>query len=110
MCIGIPMQVLTTGPGRALAQGRGLCLQVDTALVGDVAAGDWLLVFIDAARECISTTRAAEVNEVLDLVESALRGDTSSAEPGFELPSASTAWQLSALCGSGGAPPGDPCP
>lgn len=72
MCIGLPMQVLSVRPGHALAQGRGQRREVNTALVGDCAPGDWLLVFLDSARESLSPARAAEVNATLDLVEEAM--------------------------------------
>lgn len=111
MCIGIPMQVLSPGPGRALVQGRGRCLAVDTALVGQPTVGEWLLVSIDSARERISPARAAEVNTVLDLVEEALLGAGPCAEPGFALPSTTTAAQLAALCdATGDARTGEPRP
>ena len=74
MCIGIPMQVTGTEPGHAWVSGRGAVQRVCTALVGEPALGDWLLVFLGAAREVVSTARAAEVNAVLDLVQSVMDG------------------------------------
>jgi hydrogenase expression/formation protein HypC len=102
MCIGIPLRVIEAWPGAALADGRGLCERVDTRLVGDVAPGQWLLVFQGAARECIDAARAAEVNAALDLLDAALAGDRAGAaadDPGFELPSRWSAEQLAALAG-----------
>lgn len=99
MCIGIPMTVLRTRPGFALVRGRGEEREVDTALVGDVQPGDWLLVFIDAARERIDAARAAEVDAVLDMVAAAMSGAAVADEAGFALPSAMSAEQLSALAG-----------
>ena len=77
MCIGIPMQVFRIEPGHAWVAGRGEVKRVDTALVGDCAEQDWLLVFLDAARERIDAARAAEVNAVLDLLQGALAGSPS---------------------------------
>ena len=90
MCIGIPMQVLQTGPGHALVHGRGDTRQVNTHLVGSVAPGQWLLVFINDAREIISAQRASEVNSTLDMVLSAMGGSGTACtdDPGFALPSA----------------------
>lgn len=101
MCIAVPAQVVSTAPGRALTQGRGGRRVVDTALVGPVQPGEWLLVFLDSARSVIDADRAAEVNAVLDLVESAMDGIAGDgADPCFTLPSAMPAEQLAALAGT----------
>ncbi|WP_374589011.1 HypC/HybG/HupF family hydrogenase formation chaperone [Ideonella dechloratans] len=104
MCIGLPMQVLATRPGFATVTGRGDTREVNTALVGERSAGDWVLVFIDGAREVISAERAAEVDATLDLIaqamgDAALLPATPADDPGFELPSAWSAEQLAALTG-----------
>ncbi|NML15729.1 HypC/HybG/HupF family hydrogenase formation chaperone [Azohydromonas caseinilytica] len=100
MCIGIPMQVVSASARRALVRGRGEQREVDTALVGEVAAGEWLLVFLDAARERIDAQRAAEVNAALDLLAGALGGQPLLADdPGFALPSAMSAREVAALAG-----------
>jgi len=104
MCIGIPMQVARVEPGHATCVGRGETRRVRTALVGDVAPGDWLLVFLDSARERLSAERAAEVDATLDLLAEAL-GGSALGEIGFELPSAMSAAQLAALAGQ----PAPPC-
>lgn len=104
MCIGIPLKVFRIEPGHAWVAGRGEVKRVDTALVGDCAEGDWLLVFLDAARERIDARRAAEVNAVLDLVQGAMNGDAAFADdrvddPGFALPSRMDPTALAALTG-----------
>ena len=111
MCIAVPVQVLSTTPGRALTLGRDGERVVDTALVGEVQVGDWLLVFLDSARSLIDADRAAEVNAMLDLVEHAMSGmaprganpndadDPGPRAPSFILPSAMTAEQLAAFAG-----------
>ena len=104
MCIGIPMQVQALQPGHAQVVGRGEQRRIDTALVGPLQVGDWVLVFLDAAREVISPERAAEVNAVLDLVADSMVGDYAPdgcfGDPGFTLPSAMSAEQLQALSGA----------
>ena len=100
MCIGIPMQVTGIEPGHALCEGRGERRRVNTALVGDVTAGDWLLVFLGDARERIDAERAAEVNAALDLVLGAMQGQGADGDAGFELPSRMSAEQLRQLAGS----------
>lgn len=87
MCIGLPMCVTGIEPGHAWCAGRDELRRVNTALVGTVAVGDWLLVFLGDAREVISAQRAAEVNAALDLVLGAMSGGDSAGEVGFVLPS-----------------------
>ena len=99
MCIGIPMQVTAIEPGHAWCEGRGERRRVTTALVGTLAPGDWLLVFLNDARENIDATRASEVNGALDLVLGAMQGSDASGDAGFFLPSQMTAEQLKALSG-----------
>lgn len=101
MCIGIPMQVQSLRPGFAQVHGRGESKLVNTALIDPPAVGDWLLIFIDGARERLSAERAAEVNATLDLVAASLNGGLVAADsdPGFALPSAMSAEQLAALAG-----------
>ena len=99
MCIGLPMQVLGLEPGHAWCEGRGERRRVNTALVGDVALGDWLLVFLSDAREAIDAVRAREVNAALDLVLGAMQGSDASGDAGFALPSRMTAEQLRQLSG-----------
>jgi hydrogenase expression/formation protein HypC len=108
MCIGIPMQVLRTEPGHAWVAGRGEVKRIDTALVGDCTEHEWLLVFLDAARERIDAARAAEVNAVLDLVQGAMSGEPAALDdphddPGFALPSRMDPTALAALTGSSGS-------
>ena len=72
MCIGIPMKVLAVEPGFAQVVGRGEARRVSTLLVGDCVAGQWLLVFLNDAREVIDAGRAQEVNATLDLLQSVI--------------------------------------
>jgi len=80
MCIGVPMQVVTSGLASALCRARnGEEQQVDTLLVGDVAPGTWLMVFLGGAREVISEETAMQTADALDALSMAMRG-----EGGFE--------------------------
>lgn len=99
MCIGMPMQVTAIEPGHAWCEGRGERRRVTTALVGEVAPGDWLLVFLGDARECIDAARAREVDSALDLVLGAMQGTAADGGAGFVLPSQMTTDQLKALSG-----------
>jgi len=93
------MQVIEADGRFALCAGRGERRRINTALVGEVAGGDWLLVFLDDARERIDANRAAEVNAALDLVLGAMQGRASDLDAGFPLPSQMNAEQLRALTG-----------
>jgi hydrogenase expression/formation protein HypC len=99
MCIGLPMQVLSLEPGHALCQGMGEKRRVRTALVGDVQPGDWLLVFLDDAREKIDPLRAAEVEQALALVANALHAHKHAMSPSFDLPSALSLQDIQRLAG-----------
>lgn len=99
MCIGIPMQVIESDGRFALCEGRGERRRINTALVGEVVPGDWLLVFLDDAREPIDAARAAEVNAALDLVLGAMQGADLVVDIDFALPSQMNADQLRALTG-----------
>jgi hydrogenase expression/formation protein HypC len=68
------MQVLRIEPGYAVCEGRGEKRRVTTALVGDVVVGDWVLIFLNDAREIIDAQRAAEVNMALNWVQDAMGG------------------------------------
>ena len=110
MCVGLPMQVLAVQPGRADVAGRGERRWVDTRLLGEVAVGQWVLVFLDAARESISAERAAEVDGTLDLVASAMAGAFAAAtgSAAFALPSEWSAQALAELTGQAPGPSGGP--
>jgi hydrogenase expression/formation protein HypC len=110
MCIGIPLRVITSTPGHALCEGRGETREVETALVGPCAPGDWLLTFLGSARERLSAERAAVVNATLDLLAAVMghpgdagdaRGACDEVETnlGFALPSAMHTDQVAALTG-----------
>ncbi len=100
MCLGIPMQVMAVEPGHARCVGRLGLRRVRTALVGDVAVGDWLLVFLDSAQERIAVERAQEIDATLDLIESVLQGEAGDGAAAFALPSAMSSEQLRALSGA----------
>lgn len=106
MCIGLPMQVMSVEPGHALCAGRGETRRVRTALLGEVALGDWLLVFIDSARERLDPQRADEINATLDLLQASLAGALPRGEApvAFDLPSRWTTEQLRALSSTESCP------
>ncbi len=76
MCLGIPAQVIESGPHFARCLSRNGEIRVDLALVGAQPAGTWLLTFLDAAREVIEAERAAAINAALDALTAAHGGET----------------------------------
>ncbi len=107
MCIALPARVVAAEAGHAWVDTREGRRKVSTALVGAVAPGDWLLVFLESARSVIDAGRAAEVDAMLDLLESAMGRQRSDAPargaPDFTLPSALDAAALARLTGQPGA-------
>ncbi len=108
MCIGLPLQVLATRPGYATVAGHGpraVPREVGTLLIDPPQPGDWLLVFLDQARETISAERAAEVGAVLDQLEAVMQGlqgphdGCASGLDAFSLPSAIDPRALAELTG-----------
>lgn len=83
MCIGIPMQVLEGAEGRALCADGLETRWVDTLLVDPPQPGDWLLVFLDAAREHLDAERAAQIRDALRALEAAMAGDLASVDQLF---------------------------
>ncbi len=75
MCITIPMQIVRAEPGVAWCQGRGEERRVDMTLIGDQPVGQWVLVFIDTARDLIDEQSALQITRALDAVEAAMRGE-----------------------------------
>lgn len=80
MCIGIPMQVVETMPGRAVCAFRGERRLIDMSLTGEQPEGTWLLTFLDAAREVITPEHAALVDDALSALGLALDGEATTAD------------------------------
>lgn len=76
MCIGMPMQVVEVGSFHARCRDGASEQQVDTTLVGDVAAGDWLLVFLGAAREVLDEQTALAMRDAVQAVSDVMAGQT----------------------------------
>ncbi|GGF65150.1 HypC/HybG/HupF family hydrogenase formation chaperone [Alteromonas lipolytica] len=76
MCIGVPFQAVQTEQHKALCQRGNEQRWIDTSLVGEIEAGDWLLVFLDAAREVLSPERAQQVEEAVGAIERVMAGQS----------------------------------
>lgn|SRR5487761_2059605 len=75
MCIGIPMQVVTVEDMFAQCDGRNGPKRINTMLIDAVQPGDWLLTFLDSAREAIDAERATMINSALDALERVAAGE-----------------------------------
>ncbi len=76
MCLGIPMQVVEIEGVFAWCEGRDGRQRINTMLVGEVLAGQWLLTFLGAARELISAERASMIDAALDALSEVAAGGT----------------------------------
>jgi hydrogenase expression/formation protein HypC len=70
------MQVMEIRGDSALCLYRGQQTLIDTMLVGEAAPGTWLLVFLQTAREIISSERAKQINDALEAMRLAMQGET----------------------------------
>ena len=77
MCLGIPMQVLSSdfGFARCLDSG-GSEHEIDVRLVGDIGEGDWVLVFLGAAREILDPQTAKRISDALTALDLVMKGET----------------------------------
>jgi hydrogenase expression/formation protein HypC len=76
MCIGVPMRVTRPGAGYAICEAAGDSREIDMRLVGDQPEGTWVLVFLDAAREVVTSEQASLVGKALDALRLALDGNS----------------------------------
>jgi len=68
------MQVVEANETSAICSGRNGRQMINTMLVGEVEPGQWLMTFLDAAREIIDAEQAALVNAALDGLQSVADG------------------------------------
>ncbi|GAB4356317.1 MAG: hypothetical protein Kow0026_16010 [Oricola sp.] len=73
------MQVIESGAGRATCRARDGDHVVDMSLVGAVEPGNWVMVFLGAARETLTEEAARQSADAIEALEMAMRG-----EGGFE--------------------------
>lgn len=70
------MQVVEVEDMFAWCVGRNGRVRINTMLTGDVLQGDWLLTFMDSAREVIDARRAALINSALEALDRVAAGET----------------------------------
>lgn len=74
MCVGIPMQVIECGPAYAICDCAGERREINMMLVGEQPPGTWLLVFIDAAREIITSEDVRKISDALSSLNAIMNG------------------------------------
>jgi hydrogenase expression/formation protein HypC len=74
MCLGVPMQLRAVDGIVGRAEDRGAEALVDLSLVPDAAPGDWVLVFLGAARSRLEAGEAAKIAAALAGLASLMAG------------------------------------
>lgn len=76
MCVGIPMEVSEVFDSFCLCMdSSGTPIAIDTLLIPTPSPGDWVLTFLNTAREIISRERAGEVLNALQALSKANSGE-----------------------------------
>ena len=70
------MCVIEADAHSAICQTGDIRKKVNTLFVGDVSVGDWLLVFLDSAREILTEEQAQQLLNALAAVDQAINGNT----------------------------------
>jgi hydrogenase expression/formation protein HypC len=74
MCLGVPMQVVTTGIGWADCRHGDELHRIDTLLLDRVVAGDWVLVHVTSAVRALQADEAQAIGDALLAVQCAVSG------------------------------------
>ena len=80
MCIAVPMRIVEAEGLSAVARREGAPdLKVDTSLVGELAPGDWVLVFRESVIRTVSEEEAERIGRALACVSAVMAGGESAA-------------------------------
>jgi len=69
------MRVVEAHSHFAVCETGGRQKRVNTLFVGEVETGQWLLVFLDSAREILTEEQAHQLNNALLAVDQAINGN-----------------------------------
>ena len=76
MCIGIPMQVIKAFETHSICRAPdGSSVEIDTMLVGPQATGNWLMTFLNTARDVLLAEQAAQILDALNGLQQAVAGN-----------------------------------
>ena len=70
------MRVIEAHAHFAICESGDTRKRVNTLFVGDVAPGQWLLVFLDSAREVLSEEQALQLRNALRAVDEVMQGNS----------------------------------
>ena len=76
MCLGIPMQVISSDFGFARCRADDGEHDIDVRLVGAVEPGTWVLTFLGAAREILDAETAKRTADALEALRLVAEGHT----------------------------------
>ena len=76
MCLGIPMQVISSDFGFARCRADDGEHDIDVRLIGPVEPGTWLLTFLGAAREILDPEAAKKTTDALQALQLVMQGET----------------------------------
>lgn len=74
MCLGVPMRLISRDGIAGLARDGETTVLVDLSLTPDAVAGDWVLIFLGAAREVMAEAEAMANRRALDGLRSLMAG------------------------------------
>ena len=74
MCVGIPMQVISSEDGMAECEGRGRRERLNAMLIGALVPGTWILAYNGSAVREMTADEAQQTNQALDALDAALHG------------------------------------
>ncbi len=74
MCVGIPMQVISSEDGMAECEGRGRRERLNAMLIGAVVPGAWILAYNGSAVREMTADEAQQTNHALDALDAARHG------------------------------------
>jgi hydrogenase expression/formation protein HypC len=74
MCVGIPMQVISSEDGMAECEGRGRRERLNVMLLGALVPGTWILAYNGSGVRELSADEAQQTNHALDALDAAQHG------------------------------------
>ena len=74
MCVGIPLRITSVDGTNAIASDGTRTEEIDLALVGPQPVGTWLLTYLGAAREVLTTDEATRIRDALAGLERVMHG------------------------------------
>ena len=74
MCLGVPMQLVSVDGIAGMARDGASVELVDLSLTPDARPGDWVLIFLGAAREVMDEAEAMAMRRALDGLRSLMSG------------------------------------